>query len=467
MKLALVKSGLAGEHEAAAAESRGAAGHAYFALALLLGINLFNYIDRQVLSASLNWISQEPNFFPPGSAVVAFMKWFQQAFGFEPKMALLGLLLTAFMVSYMILAPVFGRMAERHRRWSIIAIGVSLWSLASGASGLAGTFGVLLLTRCFVGVGEAAYGPVAPALIADYFPIKKRGQVLSWFYLAIPVGSALGYVLGGSVSHSSLGWRWAFYLVVPPGLLLGGWSLLMRDPQRGAADDLPVEKPKRIAWRQYRVFLLTPSYVLCTLGMTAMTFAIGGIAVWMPYYLEHLGARPGLTTNPTLLFGVLTACAGLVGTLAGGIAGDKLRARFPGSYFLVSGLAMFTGLPLFLAFFFVPFPTAWVLLFLACFCLFFNTGPTNTILANVTHPAMRAAGYALNILVIHSLGDVISPLIIGLVSDRFDMRTAFLGMSIMFVVSGVFWLWGMRYLRLDTELAIHRLDVPGAQSPKT
>src|SRR5262249_9058154 len=142
-------------------------------LALLLAINLFNYIDRYVLSAVVPVLKEE---FPTGR---------------------MGLLATAFLVSYMLTAPLFGWLADRVSRWLIVGLGVIVWSLASGASGLAETYGMLLATRIFVGVGEAAYGPAAPTLIADYFPVEKRGRVLAWFYMAIPVGSALGYAWGG------------------------------------------------------------------------------------------------------------------------------------------------------------------------------------------------------------------------------------------------------------------------------
>ncbi len=219
----------------------------------------------------------------------------------------------AFMVLYMIGAPLFGRLAERHSRWALVGIGVILWSLASGASGLATGFFVLLLTRCFVGVGEAAYGPVAPTILSDLYPVEKRGQVLAWFYMAIPVGSALGYVLGGAVAASSIGdlgasllgihaesWRWAFFLVVPPGLVLGVRAFFMKDPPRGQADGSGGAAPVRIGWRDYAVLLRTPSWVFCTLGMTAMTFAIGGIAFWMPYYLAR---RPGAPASATVIFG--------------------------------------------------------------------------------------------------------------------------------------------------------------------
>ena len=441
------------------------------ALVLLLLINLFNYIDRQVLAAVVPNLKRAffgANGTISNASLDSMLAWCQQHLGFKPENALIGVLSMAFMVTYMIGAPVFGRLAERRSRWMLIGVGVVLWSLASGGSGLAVTFGMLLLTRCFVGIGEAAYGPVAPTIISDFYPVKVRGQVLAWFYMAIPVGSALGYVIGESVAKSGLGawgqsflgmkaesWRWAFYLVVPPGILLGLWSFFMREPPRGQADlSQPVEADRSRS-RDYLILLRTPSYVLCTLGMAAMTFAIGGIAFWMPYYL---GNRPGVNGSPTTTFGVIIVLAGLTATLLGGWTGDKLRARFPGSYFLVSGAAMLAGFPLFLAVLKAPFPWVWALIFFACFCLFFNTGPTNTVLANVTHPAMRATGFALNIFVIHALGDVISPVIIGILSDRYNMNVAFLAVGLMFLVAGLLWLCGARFLERDTRLAVTRLQ---------
>ena len=448
------------------------------ALALLILINLFNYVDRQVLSAVIGPIKK--TFFNQngevgaagGNALNSLMHWFQAQLGFKPEDALLGLLGAAFMLTYMIGAPVFARLAERRSRWGLIALGVLLWSLASGASGLAQTFVMLLLARCFVGIGEAAYGPVAPAMISDMFPLKIRGKVMAWFYVAIPVGSALGYVLGGWVASSNIGnwgtawfglrqesWRWAFFLVTLPGVVLGLRSLMMREPPRGDPDSRQAIKPAPVKWKDYLIFVRTPSYVLCTLGQTAMTFAIGGIAFWMPYYLE---TRPGAPANSTIIFGAITAVAGLSATLLGGVAGDRLRDRFPGSYFLVSGAAMIVGFPVFLAALRAPFPWAiWVMVFLACFCLFFNTGPTNTILANVTHPSMRAAAFAFNIFIIHALGDVISPVVIGFLNDRYgDMNKSFFVVGLMFLAAGVLWLIGARYLQRDTAMAPLRLKQP-------
>jgi MFS family permease len=374
---------------------------------------------------------------------------------FGATLVQMGWLTTAFFVSYMLFSPVFGWLGDRMSRWLLVGIGVILWSLASGGTGLAHTYAILLFTRCLVGIGEAAYGPVAPTILSDLYPVAIRGRILSWFYLAIPVGSALGYVLGGKVG-SSLGWRWAFYVVVLPGIILGIWSFFMRDPRARAAAAasaaLSSETKPRARIADYLALLRIPSYVLDCLGMTAMTFAIGGMGVWMPTYIWEFRLHKNADLGQiNLIFGGITVAAGFLATLAGGMAGDALRKRFPGSYFLVSAAGLLAGFPMLLAMMFTPFPYAWGFVFAAVFCLFFNTGPSNTILANVTHPSIRATAFALNILVIHALGDVISPPIIGWVSDRWNMQVAFGVVGFMFLVGGAFWLWGARYLEQDTR----------------
>src|SRR5712691_3340395 len=183
------------------------------ALWLLLGINLFNYIDRYVLSAVEPEI--RAHFFAPS----------------DPNAhALTGFLGTAFLVSYMIAAPIFGWLADRTSRWIIIGVSVLLWSGATAASGIAGTFALLFAMRLLVGVGEGGYGPAAPTIIADCFPLSIRGRVMAYFYVAIPVGSAIGYAIGGFVA-AHWGWQRAFFVVAPPGILLGLACFGRRDPR--------------------------------------------------------------------------------------------------------------------------------------------------------------------------------------------------------------------------------------------
>jgi MFS family permease len=392
---------------------------------LLLAINLFNYIDRQVLA------SVEPeiraHFFRTD----------------DPNAhALTGLLGTAFLVSYMISAPIFGWLADRMSRWLIIGTSVILWSGATAASGIVGTFALLLTMRLFVGVGEGGYGPAAPTIIADFFPLAIRGRMLSYFYVALPVGSAIGYAVGGFVT-SHWGWETAFFAVAPPGLLLGLACFLRRDP-REQFEKLK-QKP-RASLRDYLGLVRIRSYVLNTLAMTALTFAIGGMAFWIPGYLQYRGLPP----SSRIIFGAILVFAGLTATLLGGFTGDLLRKRFAGSYFLVSGIGIMIAFPFSAAMLFTPFPAAWVMMFIAIFFLFFNTGPSNTALANVTSPSVRATAFALNIFIIHALGDAIAPPLIGTVADHANMTVAFLVVSLTMMIAGLFWLWGMKYLPADT-----------------
>src|SRR5437016_6371643 len=405
------------------------------ALALLLAINLFNYIDRNILFAVLPTLKH------------------QFLVGDPNQNGKAGLWTTAFLISYMCTAPIFGWLADRFSRWILIGISVGIWSLASGWSGMATSFAILLCTRLFVGIGEAGYGPAAPTIIADLYPLKTRGRVLAWFYVAIPVGSALGYAYGGKVADL-LNWRWAFYLVVPPGLLLAALCLFMRDPRTSSTSELsPVRQ--RATLNDYRKLLQTPSYLINTAAMTALTFAIGGIAAWVPDYIysdrgREFPASDNLLGNINLTFGAITAVAGFFATLLGGWTGDLLRKRFANSYFLVSGVAVLFAFPATIGMLYIRFPGAWICIFFAVFFLFFNTGPTNTALANVTSPNIRATAFALNIFVIHLLGDMASPPLIGAIRDLWIMKVAFFVFSVTSLFAGVFWFWVAKHLARDT-----------------
>jgi MFS family permease len=397
------------------------------ALFLLLAINLFNYIDRQVLAAL------EPDIrasFFAADDVNAMTKT--------------GLLGDAFFVTYMVSAPILGLLADRFSRWIIIGSAVILWSLASGGSGLAATFAILVATRVCIGIGEGGYGPAAPTILSDLFPIETRGRIMAIFYTAIPVGSALGYVTGGLIG-AQLGWRWAFYLVAPPGLLLGLLCFWQRDP-RVAADHL-VQKAPRRSLRDYLNLFRTRSYLINCVAQTLMTFVTGGLGFWAPAYLRFRNQSPDVGMT---IFGLITVVAGLVSTLLGGVIADKLRPRFVGSYFWVSGIGMLIACPFFIATLYIPFPAAWFTMFVAIFFLFVNTGPSNTALANVSLPAVRATAFAANILVIHALGDVQAFWLLGYIGGHTNMHVAFLFVSGIILLSGVAWLIGAKYLPADT-----------------
>ena len=405
------------------------------ALLLLLTINLFNYMDRQVLAAV-----------EPDIRATFF------AANDRTAMTQTGFLGSAFLITYMLSAPLLGFLADRLSRWVIVGVAVILWSLATAGSGLAATFTMLFATRIFVGIGEGGYGPAAPTILADLFPFEKRGRIMAMFCAAIPVGSALGYVLGGQVG-SHYGWRWAFYVLVLPGLLLGLACFWQRDP-RVAAHHVVQKSPRRTLADYLKLFR-TRSYLVNCAAQTLMTFAAGGLGYWMAAYLNFRNQDPGKALT---IFGLITVVAGLTSTLLGGVIADKLRPRFPGSDFWVSGIGMIIACPIFAVSLYMPFPSAWIGMFLAIFFLFLNTGASNTALANASFPIVRATAFAVNIFIIHLLGDVQAFWMLGYIGDHANIRIAFLFVSGIILASGLVWLFGAKYLGADTAAVTAATD---------
>ncbi|PYI84022.1 MAG: MFS transporter, partial [Verrucomicrobia bacterium] len=228
---------------------------------------------------------------------------------------------------------------------------------------------------------------------------------------------------------------------------------LQRDP-RVATHHLVQESPRRSMGDYLRLFR-TRSYLINCVAQTLMTFVTGGLGFWASAYLRYRNQSPDVGMT---IFGLITVVAGLVSTLLGGVIADRLRSRFGGSYFWVSGIGMLTACPFFIATLYVPFPAAWVTMFIAIFFLFLNTGPSNTALANVSLPAVRATAFAANIFVIHALGDVQAFWLLGYIGGHANMHVAFLFVSGIIFVSGLAWLIGVKYLPADTA-AVENADI--------
>ena len=389
------------------------------ALLVLTLINLVNYLDRFVLSA-----------------LVESLKHSELAL----SDAQLGALMTAFVLVYMVASPVFGALADGGAsRPRLLGAGVAVWSLATLLSAAARSYGALFLARAVVGVGEAAYGTVAPALIADQTPRPRRGRAFAVFYAAIPVGSALGYVLGGLVDRAA-GWRAAFLVAAAPGLLLALAALRLSDPPRGAMDEGAAPVPARGAAATYRRLLHNGPYVATVLGYAAYTFAVGGMAFWMPAFLERV--RGIGRAEATVQFGAVVVVTGFAGTFAGGWLGDRLLRRWPRAYLGLSGLATLAAAPLSLLVFTSTSRPVWLgALVAAQLLLFASTGPINSVLVGVVAPEERATAVAVSIFAIHALGDVPSPWLIGRISDATSLASAVRIVPAAVLVAGGIWTW--------------------------
>jgi MFS family permease len=393
-----------------------------YALTLLLAVNLLNYLDRQVIFAVFPLIKIDL-----GLSDTA-----------------LGLLGSSFMLSYLVIAPLFGWLGDRGGRVRIASLGVGVWSFATALSGLAPTYPFLLGARSLVGIGEASFGTVSPSLLSDFFPKEVRGRILSYFYLAIPVGSAVGYVLGGILGQA-YGWHSAFLIVGLPGLGLAALTWFLREPApRDSTSEDPALRPSYGSLGRNR------SFVLATLAMAAMTFALGGLAQWMPTFLYRLHGLDVAKGNT--IFGAITVVAGLAGTLAGGWLGDLMQRRTRRGYLLVSGVGFLVGTPLAaLAILAQSLPLSLGAMLLGEFFLFLNTGPLNTVILNVTPRAVRSMAFAVNIFVIHILGDAISPTILGRLSDLWELRTSLLLTPVAMALAGALCFLCMGSIGADSQ----------------
>lgn len=370
---------------------------------LLMSLNLLNYIDRQILFAVFPLIKQD-----------LFLTDTQ-----------LGVLASMFMVVYMLAAPVIGFLADRTPRQIWISLSAFVWSAATVLSGFAKDYAHLLFARSAVGVGEAGFTSVSPSFVAEGFSKKKRARVLGLFGAALPIGSALGYILGGWLGPM-FGWRNAFFIVGIPGALIALIVLLRLKDTRIAPKE---QRPQPDA---YLRLLKNKSFFYTCLAQAMATFTLGAMAAWMPsFFHRYLNFSVG---GAGLTFGLITVVCGALGTFLGGYIADRLLVKTEKAYFLVSGLSFVTAIPLGAAALIVPdVNIALLCLSLAVVLIFMQSGPMNAVILSVTKLRMRSMAFALNIFIIHALGDALSPAFIGKISDGWGLKMA-LFCSIFFLV---------------------------------
>ncbi len=414
--------------------------HPRTALVLLTALNLLNYVDRSVLFAVQPLVQSE----------------------FSLSNTQVGYLTSAFLLFYMVAAPFVGPLADRYSRKKIIVGGAIFWSGLTLLTAVTHTYTELLIRHTLVGIGEATFVTIAPTFVADLFPQKKRGRILGVFYLAIPVGTAAGYLLGGKLGASH-GWRFPFYVAAAPGFLLALAVLFLREPERGQFDTVKVTavgnlSPKGFFGRAVNRFSPTayfylkklylelarnPAFWTSTLGMAMMTFALGGIQVWMPTFLSR--ARGYSLESANFMFGIVIVIDGILASLAGGWLGDYLLPRMKGAYYFVSAASMALGVPFMIVALFTRGPVMLPAIAVAAFFLLLNTSPLNAAVINSVGAHIRATALAVNIFIFHLLGDVPSPTLMGYVADRRSLQAAFVLPVVAMVASSAILFYGMKF----------------------
>jgi MFS family permease len=368
---------------------------------VLFAIHLLDYLDRNILTSLQPQIRADI----PG---LTNERW--------------GLLATIFLVSYSIFSPMTGWLGDRYRRTWLLAGGIGVWSLATIGSGFARDYGHLALARSILGIGEATYGVIAPTILIDLFRRDQRSRLMSGFYLAMPLGAAMGIVLGPLIAKA-YGWHNAFFIVGIPGLIAAFTVFFLPEPVRGATEDIDPARLKEhqqagASREDYVDLMVNSSYTYSVFGMSAYTFAIGGMLIWVPPYLFNTRAFDQQTAS-TYLAGV-TFAAAVVGMLVGGWLADRLAKTKPGALFLVPGFAMLASIPfVLLAILSTKAAVIYPCIFAAETLMFVNTGPCMAIIANVVQPNLRGAALAISYAAVHFLGDIWSPWLIGKTADMF------------------------------------------------
>ena len=397
-------------------------------VAILTALNLVNYLDRFL--------------------VMAVSPRIQESLALDD--AQIGWVTTAFMLGYFVTSPIFGWLGDRYPRKGLIAAGVAVWSIATVLSGLAPTYATMVAARVLVGVGEASYATLSPTIIDDLSSKSAKNRMLAIFYVAIPVGSALGFIVGGLLEHR-FGWRAAFFIAGGPGVLLALVMLLIREPARSTAEG-PAAARGRGA---YAELARSPAYVSTVLGYVAQTFALGGFTAWAaPFLYRRLCLELHLADS---YFGTITVLTGLVGTAIGGVLADRIpgedRVRV---YLRLCGWTSLVAAPLALAALLMPSAPLFLAALAACeLFVFASVSPVNAAILQTVRPELRATAMAVSIFMIHLLGDLVSPPLIGRISDAHHDPRAFcsgapglsVGMYLLpaaLALSAIFWLRGAR-----------------------
>jgi len=386
-------------------------------VAILVYVNLINYMDRLTIAGILDPIQKE----------------------FGANNAMMGLLQTAFILSYMIFAPIFGYLGDRYSRRNIMAFGVFLWaiftligSFMSGSPENQGKrwanmdFWAFLGSRAMVGIGEASYSTIAPTLISDMFVKEARSRMLALFYFAIPVGSGLGYIVGSKTAELAGNWQWGLRATPMAGILAVGLIIFfLEDPPRGHS-----EGHEQLQAQTYKEDLVSlgknKSFVFSTLAFTCVTFCTGALSWWGPIFIEKailsLPAdqrviEPG---KVAIVFGAITMMSGIIGVPLGMFLSTELKKKYPradpiicGAGILISAVLLTLGMltvqkNLVLAF---------ILLFVGEIALNLNWSIVADMLLYVVVPTCRSTAEAVQILFSHAFGDAGSPYLIGVIAD--------------------------------------------------
>lgn len=410
-------------------------------LALLFSANFVNFLDRQVVAALAPSLKAH---------------W-------HLTDAQVGLLATAFEIAYALGHVPLALLSDRWLRSKVVSLAAAVWSGAMALSGTARSYTALVLGRAILGLGEAGYGPSALAWLSDLFPPGRRSRVVGVHDLAVMLGSAAGYAIGG-ILGTTLGWRAVFTVTALPGFALAALIWLLPEPAKGQSDyeALGVDPgrtstPPSSVIIGARKLLSVPTLLVTYIVGTLSTFAIAGTVYWLPSFAVRLHGFGEDTFG--LLTGVLTVVAGTAGVLSGAFLADWLLERTAAGRLLIISAGALVGAPLAASAILVPNRLTFVVLSATAMVAFALSLPCIApLMHQVCLPRLRATAMGAYLLTVHIFGNATAPTLIGWLSDRTgNLRLAVLMAPLLALIAGLVGLWGMRFVRADSEAMMARL----------
>jgi MFS family permease len=410
--------------------------HRRYALAMLVIVYVFNFIDRQVLSILQEDIRRE--------------------LGLEDVH--LGMLTgLSFAFVYCTFGIPVARIADSTSRKGVIAISLAVWSGFTALCGLAGNFWQLFLARLGVGIGEAGGSPPAHAMISDLYEKEKRGQALAIYTVGLYIGTLLGFALGG-VLADAFNWRIAFFLVGLPGVIFAllVWTTV-REPRRGLSGAAPATAGITFMQSFRRLWTLK-AFRYYSLAAGAGLFVTYGVGNFMPPFLERTyggwaypelqqafglctGGAPCVamsTAEIGIVYGTVAGIAGAIGTLAGGYLADSMGAKDRRWFLWLPMWGKLAGGPLFIASLFAPNAELSLLLYFPAIGLAaMYLGPSVAITHHLVPPGMRAMASAVFFFIINMIGLGLGPTALGALSDWFRVNAGAEGMSLQWAMAAV------------------------------
>jgi predicted MFS family arabinose efflux permease len=406
-----------------------------YVLAVLFLVSVFNFVDRQLVSVLLQPIKAE---FQVSDA------WMGALTGF------------AFMIVHSVVGVPLARWADRGERRLILTLGLMVWSALTAASGLARNFGVLLVARMGVGIGEAAGTPTAHSMISDYFPPQKRATALAVYAMGVYVGIMFGYIAAGWLGEL-LGWRMTFVVVGLPGLLLALLVYLTVDEPVRATTVASHPLGEVVAY-----LFAKPAYVTLLVAASFHAAAAYCIAHWAPTFLMRVH---GMSLSEVgLSLGFATGLSGAAGTITGGMVSDRLSRANRAWYARTTAFAALGSLPFAIGFVMSDSSTMSLVYFVPMtFLTGMYIGPLYAMNQGLARPRMRATAVAIHLFIVSILGGGVGPWVVGLMNDSFQAEYGDAGIrqSLVWVQAVCLVLAGASYLLVSRTLD---RDMEGSES---